>query len=80
MSREEILSRIQRALGRGPLPATTRNEVLRRLDSPTPNLKPKRADLDPEHQVKLFLELAEGLGVTSERLTDIDAVPRALAI
>ena len=57
-AKERILGAVRRSLGRaGPLPASVREGLDRRLAAPTPNLKPALAE-DP---VALFVRKASAV-------------------
>ncbi len=77
--REHILAAARRALGRGPLDAARRAELDRRLEAPTPNLVPARAQIDRAARLDLFCAMAEAAAATVQRVDGAGAVPGAVA-
>lgn len=78
-SRDRILERIRRSLGRGPLSGEALKTARDRLNDPRRNVVPKRSDLPREEQVQLFVELAEKQAMTIERIVSLEELPPALA-
>lgn len=79
MSRDAILARVRRALGRDrPLEGEALAAVRARLDRPAPNLVPARGQVDAEARVALFTKYVGDVGGTTERLNRAD-VPAAIA-
>jgi len=78
-AREQILSGVRGALGRGALPATTRGALERRLRHPKPNVVPARGLLAKDQQIQLFIDEAERISATTARLTGWDKVPGAVS-
>ncbi len=74
-----ILQRIRRSMGRGPLPEEAKLSLQRRLADPRPNLIPARARADHGALVRLFIEKAEAVGATVERIGDPDRLGACLA-
>ncbi len=78
-ARAQILSGIRKSLGRGALDEERRAEVDRRLSNPTANLIPKRAQIDHDAQLSLFVSMAEESAASVGRVARIDDVPAAVA-
>ncbi len=77
--RERILGGIRRSLGRGPLSGPAADALARRIEQPTRNLVPARAQLPLAEQVELFSEKSKVVDVTIDRVADAAAVPGAVA-
>ncbi len=78
-SRERMLGSIRDALGRGRLPAETRETLERRLRFPRANVVPARGQLDGAARIDLFIAEAERVNATTERLAGWHRVPAAVA-
>lgn len=78
-SRERMLGSIREALGRGRLPAETREALERRLRFPRANVVPARGQLDGAARIDLFIAEAERVNATTERLSGWQRVPGAVA-
>ncbi len=79
-ARDEILGSIRRSLRRGPLGTPKASELAARLASPPRNLIPARAkSLDHAGQVQLFLEMAQEVQTTVQRVASAAEVPGAIA-
>jgi L-lactate dehydrogenase complex protein LldG len=79
MSRQAIIGAIQRGLKRGPLPADQRQMLMGRIAAHPRHIIPKRGQLAPEERVRLFAHYVEREFGTVTRLTDVSAVPEAIA-
>ena len=79
MSRDSVFAALRSAMGRGELDAAAKAECDARLAGHTPNLIPKRTALPQQAQVDLFMKMAEGVDCTIDRVTDMAAVPKAVA-
>ena len=63
-ARSQVLGRIRQSLGREALTTDAARALAERLDAPSPNLVPARAQLAPARQVDLFVEMAEEAAAT----------------
>ena len=79
MSRETMLTAIRRGLRRGPLPADQQAMLRTRLETHPRHLIPARSRIPHEDQVTLFVANVEREFGTVERVSDIAAVPGAVA-
>ena len=79
MSRQAIIGAIQRGLKRGPLPADQRAMLMARMAAHPRHIVPKRGQLEPEERVRLFTHYVEREFGTVARLSDLAAVPEAIA-
>jgi L-lactate dehydrogenase complex protein LldG len=77
--REQILSGIRTALGRGPLPADGRRQVEQRLNHPQPHVVPERGQGPASERLARFIEEAQRVNATVECLSDSSLVPNAIA-
>lgn len=78
-SREQILGRVRRALGRDGMDAVLRADIEARLAAPSPNLVPARGDKDPAARVNLFKAEAERVNADVVRVAALSDVPAAVA-
>lgn len=78
-ARSHILGTLRRQLKRGPLDATQRGELERRLNQPRSNIIPARAQLPHAGQVELFVNMAQEAAASVVRVATLDAVPAAVA-
>lgn len=69
-AKQQILQKIRRSMGRGPLADEAKLLLQQRLADPKPNLIPARARADHAALVRLFIEKAEAVGATIERIDD----------
>lgn len=77
--RDAILRRIRSALGR-PTPSGDAAAALEtRLATHAPNLVPRRAQVDPDAQVTLFMDMLREVNATVATLDGLDQVPDAVA-
>lgn len=74
-SRNAILGRIRKNLGRDTGPQDAPAEVVARLANPPCNIMPARAQIDHEAQLDLFVKMAEEVAASVSRIDTIDAVP-----
>jgi L-lactate dehydrogenase complex protein LldG len=79
MTKDAILSRIRRNLGRGALPPDQQAMLAGRLATHPRHLQPARAQLPRAEQVALFLRNLEKEFASFERVPDAAAVPGAVA-
>jgi len=79
MSREAVFGAIRQSLGRGPLTPDARRELDQRIAEHRANLIPARSDGDHARQVALFVEMAEQMSCTVQRLSSAAEVPAAAA-
>jgi L-lactate dehydrogenase complex protein LldG len=79
-ARTDILGSIRRSLGRGMLGEAEERTLRERLANPQRNLIPKRAESrDHQGQLTLFVELAQEVQTTVQRVARADEVPGAVA-
>ncbi len=78
-ARSVVLGRIRQSLGRQALTTDVARALVERLDAPTPNLVPARAQLAPARQVDLFVAMAEEAAATVTRVASPAAVAAAIA-
>ncbi len=76
--RDAILSRVRTSLGRHALDGDRRAEAQARLDGHPRGIVPARADRDRPGQIDLFVEMAEGVAATVDRVASPDDVPGAV--
>ncbi len=79
MSRDAVLGAVRQSLGRGPLTADARRELDQRIAEHRANLIPARSQRERAAQVALFVEMAEQMNCTVQRLSRADEVPAAAA-
>lgn len=79
MSRESILTAIRRGLRRGPLPEDQTAMLRSRMERHPRQLLPARSRLPHAGQVDLFVRNLEKEFGSVTRVTDLDAVPGAVA-
>jgi L-lactate dehydrogenase complex protein LldG len=78
-ARESILGGIRRSLGRGELSPDAKRELEARIKSHRKNLVPKRAKGGPAARLDRFVEEAEAVQTTTERVASLADVPGAVA-
>ena len=78
-AREQILAGIRKSLGRGKLEGAAAEAVEARLKGHERILVPKRSDGDQAHKIGLFVEMAEAVSCTVDRLDSLESVPERLA-
>lgn len=78
-ARDEILSAIRSALGRGAPPPDALAAVEQRLSVPRANVVPARGQVSGEAAVAAFVFEAERIGATTERVSSRASVPAACA-
>ncbi|KZD12813.1 LutC/YkgG family protein [Oceanibaculum pacificum] len=78
-SRDQILAGIRRSLGRTKIEGEQAEALTRRLENSQPNLIPQRAQRPHADQVRLFVEMAEGVQTTVSRVASAADVPEAVA-
>ena len=76
--RDTILGKIRNSLGRGPLAGDRRAAAQARLDGHPRGIVPARADRDRAGLVDLFVEMAEEVATTVDRVASPDEVPDAV--
>lgn len=69
----------QRLAGEGPAEAARVEAVAARLARPRPNLIPARAQASGEARVAMFIDMAESVSATVDRVAGMAAVPGAVA-
>lgn len=79
MSRDAVLGAVRQSLGRGPLTADAKRELDQRMAEHRANLIPARSQVAHAEQVALFVQMAEQMGCTVQRLADRREVPGAVA-
>jgi L-lactate dehydrogenase complex protein LldG len=79
MSRETMLTAIRRGLRRGPLPADQVAMLRGRLEQHPRHLIPARSRLPRAEQIALFVANVEKEFGSVARVSDLDAVPEAIA-
>jgi len=77
-SRDAILGRIRGSLGRGAVTGTEREVVEARLQDRPRGIIPARSDRDKKGQIDLFVEMAESVAASINRVPTTDAVPDAV--
>lgn len=79
-TRDQILFAIRKGLGRrGPLDEEQAADMEARLEHPTRNLVPARADRSAAARIELFVSMAEEAAATVHRVRNLDGVPKAVA-
>jgi L-lactate dehydrogenase complex protein LldG len=78
-ARDQILSGIRKALGRGELNDQQRAALEARLENRPRGVIPARDDLDRRGLVELFIEYAKAVDMTVDRIDSAEAVPQAVA-
>lgn len=76
-SRRDILDRVRRARGRGPLQARQRSPLEQRIKSHPRNLIPTRTDLSADENVELLVTMLQACDATVDRVASMDEVPEA---
>lgn len=76
-SRRDILDRVRRARGRGPLQARQRSPLEQRIKSHPRNLIPTRTDLSDSEKVDLLVAMLQACDATVDRVASLDDVPEA---
>lgn len=77
-ARDTILGKVRSALHAGPADAARRKAVEERLKKAPPGLVPARGQLPPVARVALFVEMAQKLSASVERVKKAADVPRAV--
>jgi len=77
--RDAILGRIRNALKADPDDASRAQRVQGRIRKAAVGVIPARAQVPPRERLALFLQKAEGLAATVQRVKTPDDVPRAIA-
>lgn len=77
--REAVLAAIRQSLGRPELSPDARRELQGRIDAHAANLVPERGRLDRARLLELFVQMAEGVACTVERLAGAEDIPAAVA-
>jgi L-lactate dehydrogenase complex protein LldG len=78
MSRDAVLGAVRQSLGRGPLTADARRELDQRIAEHRANLIPARGQGERAEQLALFVEMAEGVSCTVQRLASAAEIPAAV--
>jgi L-lactate dehydrogenase complex protein LldG len=78
-ARGQMLGAVRRALGRGPLDAAAAAPLAARLADHPANLIPARTDRAPAAVIDLFVQMAEAVSTTVDRVRDEASVPAAVA-
>jgi len=78
-AREQILAGIRKSLGRGRLEGAAAEALDQRLKRHERILVPKRSEGDQAHKVGLFVQMAEAVSCSVDRLDSLDDVPERLA-
>ncbi|BBK34678.1 L-lactate dehydrogenase complex protein LldG [Stella humosa] len=78
-ARSQMLGAVRRALGRGPITGAAAEPLERRLAEHPANLIPARTDRAPAAVLDLFVEMAEMVSTTVDRVPDEAAVPGVVA-
>ena len=78
-ARARILGDIRRALGRGELSAEARRELEGRIKAHRKNLVPARAKGGRKARLERFVEMAEAVQTSTERVASLAQVPDAVA-
>jgi L-lactate dehydrogenase complex protein LldG len=78
-ARDQILGAVRASLGRGPVDSATASGLEARLTGGARHLQPKRVDRDHAGLVELFVEMAQGVAVTVDRLKSVAEAPAAIA-
>jgi L-lactate dehydrogenase complex protein LldG len=78
MSREGILNSIRRSLAVTGAEDSRRKTVAERMAAHRPNLIPERGKGDSAHRLALFVELAEEVSATVQRVESLDELPSAI--
>ncbi len=77
-SRDAVLGRVRKSLGRKAISAEDRAVLEARLHDRPRGLIPARTDLDATSLTGLFVDMAVGVDTTVERIASADAAPGAL--
>lgn len=78
-ARSQMLGAVRRALGRGALDAAAAAPLERRLADHPANLIPARTARPPGAVIDLFVQMAEAVNTTVDRVPDPAAVPQAVS-
>ena len=78
-AREQIVSRIREALGRGPLSPDREAQLDARLSEPRDPVIPARGRVEGRDRITAFCDEAARVGTTVERVPSAAAVPGAIA-
>jgi L-lactate dehydrogenase complex protein LldG len=78
-NRARIMADVRRGLRRGELSSEVKARLQARLQGSKNNLIPARADRPHDEQVKLFIEMAEGVQASVARVGGAGDVPGAVA-
>ena len=78
-ARSAILNQIRRSLGRPAVDREREATVDERIAAHPRGIVPARTDLSHDDRVRLFVEMAEGVAATVDRLDGIADVPGAVA-
>jgi L-lactate dehydrogenase complex protein LldG len=73
-SRNAILGRIRKNLGRDSGPQDAPAEIVARLGNPPRNVIPARAQIPHDQQVNLFVKMAEDVNASVRRIDNNDAI------
>jgi len=76
-ARDDILDKIRRAHGRGSM--NTPENIRDRLQSPKANIIPNRGKISGDDKIKQFIDEAERVEATTKSISDINALPDAIA-
>ncbi len=77
-SRDKILSRIRKNLGRGPLEGVALKAQEDHLSGHKKNLIPKRAQIDYDLRLNMFHEFSNALSATVDRADSLEEVPEKI--
>ena len=78
-ARDEILNTVRRSLGAAPDDAARRAAVEARIAAGAPGLRPQRGQGDVETRLRTFIEEAQRVNATVERVMSLNDVPEAAA-
>lgn len=78
MSRDAVLGRIRASLGRDPADEVRRAKLRVRLETHPRGIVPARTDRDRKARIDLFVEMAEAVDTTVDRVASADEVPDAI--
>ncbi|MDP2356166.1 MAG: LUD domain-containing protein [Beijerinckiaceae bacterium] len=78
-ARDEILATVRRSLGAATDDAARRAAVESRIGAGAPGLRPLRGQGDADARARTFVDEAQRVSVTIERVASLDLVPEAAA-
>jgi L-lactate dehydrogenase complex protein LldG len=78
-ARDAILGRIRQGLGRGELGEAEKTAVEARIEAHARGIRPARIDRGADELADMFVEYAEAVDISVDRVASMDAVPDVVA-